>query len=397
MALSETTLGFGRDVMTALLGVDHLYRHESGDEDGLAVLNLDTRHEFEPEPFAGYPAAQRRFEALRAAAARLPEADRRVYYDDLCHSTLAFITWRTSGLGFERQLGDFLHVPAAPVAEVELDGLRTRLKELLDRNGYQGTLAAQSAAWERQHRVPSEEVGAVLTRWMDEAWTRTEAALLRIPADRSDGMRVAPVSGMAFNARCNYLGRSVEINTDPVLTGPGLKHLAVHEGCPGHYVQFKLRETGYREGRSPADGLISCVNTASSCVFEGIADAGMEMADWVADDDDRIQSLQNRYRAAIGTVAAWRLHALGHQTGPVSDWLRSVALIGGDGWVANRMAFIGAPARAVLIWSYWWGEPVVADAWRAVAAPDRPAFLDFLHGRMHSNRSVAMFEAEARS
>ena len=393
MALSDATLGFGREAMTALLGLDQLYRRESGDEDGLAVLNLDTAGEFAGEPFASYPQASRRFTELRRQAGTLPEPDRQVYYDDLCHSTLAFITWRERGLPFDRQLADFLHVPAAPVAEAELYQLRAALQTLLGRNGYTGDLAAQSAAWESRHRVPATEIAPALTRWMTEAWTRTESQLLTIPADPSDGMRVTPVSGMAFNARCNYLGRSVEINTDPVLTGPGLKHLAVHEGYPGHYVQFKLRETWYRKGLAPADVLLSCVNTASSSVFEGVADAGMTMTDWIASDDDRIQSLQNRYRAAIGTVAAWRLHALGHDAGQVGDWLRSVALVGGEGWVANRMAFISAPARAVLIWSYWWGEPTVTAAWRDIAPADRPAWLEFLHNRMHSNRSIAMFRA----
>ena len=48
---------------------------------------------------------------------------------------------------------------------------------------------------------------------------------------------------------------------------------------PGHYVQFKLRETWYnREGSAPADGLLSVVNTASSHTFEGIADNGMTLA-----------------------------------------------------------------------------------------------------------------------
>lgn len=391
MAQSDATLGFGREAMTALLGVDLLYRRESGDEDGLAVLNLDTQHEFTGEPYEHYAEATSRFTELRNRTTALPEPDRRVYYEDLCRSTLAFITWRERGLSFERQLADFLHVPAAPVSEAELDRLRADLRALLDRNGYEGDLATQSAEWERRHRVGAAEIGPVLTHWMNEAWSRTEARLLSIPAERADGMRVTPVSGTAFNARCNYLERSVEINTDPVLTGPGLKHLAVHEGYPGHYVQFKLRETWYKKGLAPADVLLSCVNTASSSVFEGIADAGMEMTDWIASDDDRIQSLQNRYRAAIGTVAAWRLHALAHDAGQVSDWLRSVALVGGDGWVTNRMAFIGAPSRAVLIWSYWWGEPTVVAAWRRVSVADRPAWLEFLHDRMHSNRSVAMF------
>src|SRR6266508_6114562 len=62
----------------------------------------------------------------------------------------------------------------------------------------------------------------------------------------SDGMHVITVSGVPFNARCNYLARQVELNIDPILTRPALKHLAVHECYPGHYVQFKLRETWYR-------------------------------------------------------------------------------------------------------------------------------------------------------
>ena len=242
--------------------------------------------------------------------------------------------------------------------------------------------------------MPPEAVEEVSAELMAEAWTRTEERLLEIPADRSDGMRVEAVSGVSYNARCDYLNRTVQLNVDPVLTRPGLKHLAVHEGYPGHYVQFKLRETWAREGTAPADVLVSVVNTASSSVFEGIADAGLEMIDWIDSDDDRVQSLMTRYRAGIGTGAAWRLHGLGWSEEEATDWLRSRTLLGGEGWVLNRMAFIRAPSRAVLIWTYWWGEQVVAPAWRAVASAGdgrRADFVRFLHGRMHSNDSVRMF------
>ena len=204
-------------------------------------------------------------------------------------------------------------------------------------------------------------------------------------------MRLVPVSGVPYNARCDYLHRSIELNTDPILTRPGLKHLAVHEGYPGHYVQFKLREKAVREGKAPADGLLSVVNTASSSVFEGIADAGIAMLEWVETDDDRLQALMNRYRAGIGTGAAWRLHALGWPVERVADWLQSRSLAGGEGWVQNRMKFIAAPARAVLIWSYWWGEPPSRQPGSAFRAERRPEFLDYLHGRMHSNTTVGMF------
>jgi hypothetical protein len=389
--LSDRTLDFGLEVVPAILGVDALYRAESGDESGLAVLNMDTEGAFAPEPFGDYAEAAERWKELRRGAAELPEPDRRVYYDQLAHSTLAFVRWRADGLAFEARLGDFLHVPVGPVSDEALDELRSGIRAHLGRMGYHGDLAAQCAAWEDRNRVPPDEVEEVSRALLDEAWVRTNECVVEIPADRSDGMQVQAVTGVPFNARCNYSVRRVELNVEPTLTRPALRHLAVHEGYPGHYVQFKLRETWYREGIAPADNLLSVVNTASSAVFEGIADTGLAMIGWDATDDDRLQGLMNRYRSAIGTGAAWRLHALGWSREATTAWLREQALTGGEGWVVNRMAFIAAPSRAVLIWSYWWGEPTVTAAWNAVPEGRRDDFVRFLYGRMHSNRTVEMF------
>ncbi|MEJ2203197.1 MAG: hypothetical protein P8170_03730 [Gemmatimonadota bacterium] len=392
----EATHAYGERLARALLGVDALYRQESGDEDGLVVLNMDTEGRYPPEPFADYAEAARGFRGLEGEAAGLPEADRRVYYAEVCRSTLAFVAWRTKGLSFTDQLSGFLHVPAAPAPEAELDEMQDHIRALLTRMGYTGDLRQQAADWEERNRVPPDEVEGVLSSFLDEAWTRTEERLLEIPADRSDGMRVSTVRGVPYNARCDYLNRTVELNVDPALTRPGLKHLAVHEGCPGHYVQFKLRESMAGRGQACADVLLSVVNTASSSVFEGIADAGLEMLGWVDSDDDRLQTMMNRYRAGIGTGAAWRLHALKWAPDAVASWLRGRSLVGGEGWVENRMRFISSPSRAALIWSYWWGERVVTPVWRRVAADRRSEFLRFLHGRMHSNGSVAMFDSDGR-
>jgi hypothetical protein len=400
--LSDRTLQYAEDLTRALLGADALYvREQAGNtppaapgsteaamRERLVVLNMSTTHQ--PEPFTSYSEARARFTALMHAAEALPEPDRRQYYRQCCQSTIAFTHWREGNLPFTGQIADFLHVPAAPATDAELDTLRAAMRALLTTMGYTGDLAAQFATWEARHRVPPDAVPGVLDELMDEAWERT-AARMELPAPQSDGMRVVTESGAPYNARCDYLNRTVHLNIDPILTRPALKHLAVHECYPGHYVQFSLREAWYHRGLAPADGLLSVVNTASSCTFEGIADNGMAVLDWLDNDDDRLSALMTRYRAGIGTGAAWRLHALGQSGDAVRNWLRSQTLVGGEGWVANRMRFIAAPHRCALIWSYWRGEPSVAPVWERTPPAQRGDFLRFLYARMHSPQSVAFF------
>lgn len=388
--LSNATLEYSKRLTPAILAVHDLYAAETGDDEGLVVQKLKTADKYQPAPFKNYAEARECLVQLKTEAAGLPEPDRRVYYDQMCHSLLSFVDWRVQGMSFAGQIKNFVHVPAEPASDAELDDLRGKMRELLTRMGYTGDLAAQCAAWEAHVRVPVDEVPGMLESLMDEAWDRAEKFLFPIPADKSDRMRVIPVSGVHFNAMCNYAERRVHLNVDPILTRPGLKHLTVHEGIPGHYLQFKMRETSLIEGWGPADSCLSVVNCAASSVFEGIGDNGLRALNWIDSDDDLVQGYMNRYRAGIGTGAAWRLHALGWPTEKVADWLRSQSLVGGEGWVANRMGFISAPSRAVLIWTYWWGEAVVAPVWEKESTTRRAEFLPFMYDRLHSNDSIAM-------
>ncbi len=238
--------------------------------------------------------------------------------------------------------------------------------------------------------MPADEVLPTLGELFDEAWDRT-AERMAIPAPKSDGMRVGAVRGVAFNARCNYLQRKVELNIDPVLTRPGLKHLAVHECYPGHYVQFKLREVWYAEGRGPGRRPALGGEHGQLLALRGHRRQRPVSARLVRERRRPASDLLTRYRSGIGTAAAWHLHAEGRDEGQVRDWLRANALVGGEGWVDNRMRFISAPQRSVLIWSYWWGEAAVTPAYLGVPAERRGDFLRFLYGRMHSVQTVGMF------
>lgn len=389
--LSKETITFGRKLTPVILAIDGLYQAETGEDDGLVVQRLPSAEKYEAAPIGNYEEAYEQISDLKSEIDSLPEPDRRCYYEQMCSSLLAFITWRIKGLPFTEQITRFIHVPAQPASDVELDHLRCQMRSLLTGMGYSGDLAAQCIAWEEHVRVPADEVPGVFEGLMDEAWNRAEQYLFKIPAEKTDRMKVVPVTNFHFNAMCSYAERKIYLNIDPILTRPGLKHLTAHEGIPGHYLQFKMRETGLLAGTGAADSSLSVVNTTGASVFEGIADNGLSMLNWIDSDDDRIQSYMNRYRAGIGTGAAWRLHALGWPVEQVADWLRYQSLVGGEGWIANRMSFISAPSRAVLIWSYWWGEAVVSPVWEKVPKQHRAEFLQFLYDRVHSNDSIAMF------
>ncbi len=397
---TDKTLAFAEELTSMLLGLDALYaaeqghgeRGSGGDIERLVVLNMSTRHQ--PSPLSSYAEARARFGDLRVLAAELPEPDRRLYYGQVCSSATAFATWRESGLPFDRQISDFLHVPAAPASDAQLDDLRRSMRTLLTDLGYAGGLDAQFAAWEEKLRVPADEVKGVLTDLLADCWDRTEE-IMEIPASRDDYMQVETTSGVPYNAMCDFSRRLIRLNIDPVLTIPGLRHLAVHEGCPGHYVQFKRREVGYARGTTPADGLLSVVNTASSTTFEGIADVGVDVIGWRTDLDGRLGELLARYRSGLGTRAAWRLHNEGWPADKVRDELQRDALVGGEGWVEARMRFIARHDRAALIWSYWHGAPSVSAVWEQVRLdPERRTpYFDYIYGRMHSPQSIALFQA----
>ena len=63
-----------------------------------------------------------------------------------------------------------------------MTGLRTAMRDVLTELGYTGDLGSQMATWEDRQRVPADEVKAVLTELLSEAWDLT--------ADRANAVRM---------------------------------------------------------------------------------------------------------------------------------------------------------------------------------------------------------------
>jgi hypothetical protein len=386
-SLSDRTRKYAESLTDATLGLDRVYREQSGDDVGLVVLDLSSRRD--AESFAGYDRAESRFVDLRERAAQLPEADRRIYYRQFCESMLAFITWRRDGLELAEQVEQFLHVPATPPSTDDLDNLRADLESVLSELGYEGSVREQCTAWKDDTAVKSTDAPQILSELMDEMRSTT-LDQLDLPTDAIASMDAEGVSGASFNAKCDFANRAVVINTDPQLTRPWLRKLAIHEGYPGHALQFSLRKYWYDTGAAPADSLLSVVNCASSATFEGIADSGLVLID-TNNDHDTAAALVGRYQAGIATAGAWRYHHEGWSDEALNNWLSEQAVYGDEGWVRNRVQFITAPERATLMWSYWHGEPSVNNVLDDIDVTDRDEFVRFLYGRMHSPDSLTEF------
>ena len=392
-SLSDRTIDLSVAVARATMGVDALYRGETGLtdlHDGLVVLNMcDVR----PERFEGYAAAQDRLAELAARALALPEPDRRLYYTQACTSLWSFCEWRQGKLPeIPDQIGLFLHVNPAAATQAELDGLNEKLYGLLGEAGYTGDLKARIATWEQKHLVPADEVQGTMDAMMVEARERT-GNILELP--EGDYYHCETVPAAAFNASSDYGHRRVIVNTAPILTTQKLKHLVCHEVYPGHFMQFTLRRVAWERGNGGLDGTLSVCNHSSSCTFEGIADCGAAFLDWDEGIDDAINGLVSTIQSALATAASHRLHTLGWDRSRVEDFLRANAPGGGEGWVANRMGFISEPSRAALIWSYWRGDEGVFPVWGRVAREDRPAFFEYIYNRLHTVQSLQLFRREA--
>ena len=236
--------------------------------------------------------------------------------------------------------------------------------------------------------MPPDEVQGTMTEMMAQARELTGQFL---PLPEGDYYHCRTVSDGPFNASSHYEERCVVINVSPILTTQKLRHLVCHEVYPGHFMQFTLRRQAWEKGVGGLDGTLSVCNHSSSCTFEGIADCGLKFLGWDNTLDDRVCELISQIQGALATAASYRLHTLKWESGAVENFLRTGAPGGGEGWIANRMAFISDPARAALIWSYMRGDEGTIPVWEREGMQNRERFFEYIYGRLHTVQSLQLF------
>lgn len=158
-ALSDKTLALSEKVAHATMGIDALYRQETGaesDREGLVVVQMA---EVSPTPFASYGEAQEYLADLAQQALALPEPDRRLYYTQACTSLWSFCAWRQGKLErMSDQISLFLHADPAPATSAQLDGYYRQLRQPADRDGLYRRHQGANRRLGAKNLVPADEV-----------------------------------------------------------------------------------------------------------------------------------------------------------------------------------------------------------------------------------------------
>lgn len=387
----------GRELTAVTVGIDAFERSQPADRsllggEGLVPIYLG-KDDIPGKAYADRDAIRDDLGNLDAATAALPVGPRKMFLEGMLKSLrVALKMLSGASPSFEEKVTDLVGAPAGREDPAVIEEARAKLDALLKKSGFvNGSLGERVGTWEEARAVPSEKVEAVFRELMAEAKAKTDKLIF----DTGDyDMKLNPVRGMMYTARCSFNDGKMDLNFDLSFTRAALKHLVCHEVYPGHSTQLLSTKYAVDKGEAPADALLITTDAITGCVQEGIGDQGAHLIDFIEDDDDEIHVELRRVRSASQTSAAWMLMVEGVPREDVANYLRETAM-GQEAWVQGRLRMAAHPFRGPFISSYWTGNECVRKVRERVTPEQWPGFLKALYFRANSPASLDMFPAIA--
>lgn len=380
----------GKELAELTAGVDLLYRGgltENSDLNAEGLIPVAVA-KVAPRELRDWPEA---LDALRALLARVDaeaEDEQRAGWLREMTGSVISLARMFSGeeIGFAERLRDQLCVETTLIPEETLDGYRADLRDALDEIGYRsGDLGTDVRAWEADRTVPSAQVIPRLAALAREAQERSRKLVFDIG---DDWIEPVGVHDKPYSAYCDYPGRHLWLNLEFDYTEAALKHLATHEAFPGHLVHLARREALVADGRMPLEGAQVVTNSASSPLFEGIADNGIDLLDWIDGPEDVAGIALQRIRSALRCNAAWMVCEEGKS---IEEAARATAApsFQDEHRTARRLAFLSHKLRAPFLYAYWCGDDAVHGFLDRTRDWDRRDVVAELYDRMHTPATLA--------
>jgi hypothetical protein len=393
--LSPPDFALGKRFVEIALGIDAYERSGAPgasvlDGEGLVPIFM-ARDRFTPQPFASWPEAFAALDELEGDAAAVPPGTRRDFLTSFARSLRAAARiFAGEAMSFEEKLRDLVGVPDALVPDDAIEAIHSTLDGLIAKRGFtQGTLRDRVTAWERSRILTREGIVREFEHLMAEAKRRTDE---RIFPTGDYTMALRPLEGVPYTARCAFEDGCMDINLDVAFTRSSLKHLVCHEVFPGHSTQLLSTFDAYERGTTAADALLCTTNGATGAVQEGIGDQGIELIDFVEDEDDAAHIELRRLQTACGTNAAFHLNVSGWNAEACAAYLRDVAFAQ-DAWIRGRLAMAVHPFRGAFVASYWFGNEAVRETRLRAGSAHAAEFVSYLYSELHTPATLRSFVA----
>lgn len=292
-------------------------------------------------------------------------------------------------MDFREIAAETMFIDANPVGQKILDAKYREMDEALTEAGYTGsTVAEKLDAWRTARAV----VGGQATEdTLNELLVQAKELTLKLGLDaiKDFDVRAKVVYDKPWSGYCDYYTRMIYINGAISYTYDELKHLVCHEAYPGHMTHMAIRQQLLEAGKIPADAGLVITNTASSPVFEGLADNGMAALGWECDINDRICHLLNEIQSMCNINASLILHT-GAGKEAAAEYMRKYSFAS-ESRIDSRLRYMGYYFRKAYMYSYWRGWEGVQNKWNSLKEEEKAPFLEYLYENMHSVDTVAQF------
>lgn len=380
------------------LGADRFYRHLQEEEskankeasfrtEGLVPVDFTG---VQPKEIHSWEEAIQGLDAVYAGYETIADPTRRNYMLQQVGSFRKVLYWLSGKpMSFREIAAETMFLDANPVGEKQIQQEIDAMDCLLSEAGYTGNVREKYAAWHEERKTKSpEEMQQVLQQLLYEAKQKTLA--LGFSCIRDFDVKAEIVFDVPYNAYCDYFTREIRINGVVSYTKDELKHLVCHEAYPGHMTHMALREELLRAGKIPADAGLVLTNTASSPVFEGIADNGNEVLGWNTDVHEKICRHLNRLHDMCNINASHMMYVEGKSKEEIIAYLKERAFMS-DVQAAARIRYFGYPFRKAYMYPYWRGWDAVETKWMSLKPEEKEPFLTYLYSNMHSIDTVKQF------
>lgn len=378
------------------LGTDSFYRNvqtEGTEEESFAVEGL-VPVDFtglEPEKITSWQQAIDELQEIYHGYEKIQDVTRRNYMLQQVGSFRKVCLWLSGfPMSFREIAAETMFIDENPVGAGLLEKMTDQLQEALTEAGYQGTVKEQVEAWQKNRAIDGpEKTKEVLEKLLCEGKEKTLA--LGFEAIRDFDVHAELVYNVPYNAYCDYMSRMIYINGEVTYTYDELKHLVCHEAYPGHMTHMAARQQLLEAGKIPADAGLVLTNTASSPVFEGLADNGNDTLDWNEDINDTICKLLNQLQSICNLNASHIYYCEEDGLEKAKRYMEEYSFAS-DAKIKSRLRYMGYPFRKAYMYAYWRGWEAVERVWMKLPETKQADFLTYLYENMHSVDTVLQFE-----